>query len=287
MATRSTLLIVALSSSVSSFVPQFETKGFPYRLNSALEAKGKWEINPNLEPSLWVKPQEKAKPTEAKKRTGLELFLKAGPDGSSVGDCPFAQFVQIVLAVKGIEHKLSPHSKDTKPRWLVDGYDGKMPCLLHSGEAYTESDNIVDYIQFFFPEPRVPRGSSEASSAVEGFFPTLAAFLKNTDETEDESLEALLVDSLGRIDAHLSSKSTTTCDSRFMDGPAVSLVDCSLAPKLHHMAIAADHFKGFQVPEKFVALRAYMEAVSELDAVASTCPPRDTVVWGWETARSG
>lgn len=37
-------------------------------------------------------------------------------------------------------------------QWLVEGYEGKMPCLLHNGEAYTESSDIVEYLNFFFPD---------------------------------------------------------------------------------------------------------------------------------------
>ncbi|CAN0541437.1 unnamed protein product, partial [Laminaria digitata] len=39
------------------------------------------------------------------------------------------------------------------PDWLVEDYDGAMPCLVDGREAYTESSNIVDYIEYFYPEP--------------------------------------------------------------------------------------------------------------------------------------
>jgi glutathione S-transferase len=29
----------------------------------------------------------------------------------------------------------------------------QMPCLVHNGEAYTDSAAIVRYIEYFFPEP--------------------------------------------------------------------------------------------------------------------------------------
>lgn len=35
----------------------------------------------------------------------------------------------------------------------MEDYEGQMPCLVDSGEAYTESSNIVDYIEYFYPEP--------------------------------------------------------------------------------------------------------------------------------------
>ena len=30
----------------------------------------------------------------------MDLYLKAGPDGKSVGDCPFAHYVRMVLHAK-------------------------------------------------------------------------------------------------------------------------------------------------------------------------------------------
>lgn len=247
-------------------------------------------MNPDFEGQsvLWINRPESESSSKKKMNPAMELLVKAGADGSSIGDCPFAQFVRIVLEIKGIEYTVSPHSKDTKPRWLLDGYDGKMPCLVHDGEAYTESDNIANYIRFFYPEPPLPRGSEEARVAVGDFFPTLASFLKNTDDDRDASLEASLVSSLSRIDAHLASQSADvlTNTPMFMDGPKMCLVDCSLAPKLHHMLIAADHFKNFEVPEEFAALRAYMDAIFSIEEVSSTCPSRDDVVWGWSSARN-
>ena len=30
----------------------------------------------------------------------MDLYLKAGPSGSDLGDCPFAHYVRMVIAVK-------------------------------------------------------------------------------------------------------------------------------------------------------------------------------------------
>lgn len=40
-----------------------------------------------------------------------------------------------------------------QPDWLVEDYDGQMPCLTDNGEAYTESSEIAEYIEYFYPEP--------------------------------------------------------------------------------------------------------------------------------------
>lgn len=42
-----------------------------------------------------------------------------------------------------------------------------MPCLVDSGEAYTESANIAEYIEYFYPEPSLSmKDSPEKVAAV-------------------------------------------------------------------------------------------------------------------------
>lgn len=49
----------------------------------------------------------------------------------------------------------------------MEDYDGQMPCLVDSGEAYTESSNIADYIEYFYPEPTLSmKDSPEKVAAV-------------------------------------------------------------------------------------------------------------------------
>ena len=60
----------------------------------------------------------------------LTLHVKAGPDGRAFGDCPFAHALRMAIEHKGLEYTLAPHAPDAKPDWLVDGYGGKMPCLV-------------------------------------------------------------------------------------------------------------------------------------------------------------
>ncbi len=58
----------------------------------------------------------------------MTLYVKPAADGASVGDCPFAHFVQMVLAKKGLEYNLAPSTQENKPTWLVEDYRGKMPA---------------------------------------------------------------------------------------------------------------------------------------------------------------
>ena len=49
----------------------------------------------------------------------IDLYCKSNRDGTQIGDCPFAQFVQLVMLKKGINYKVFPTLADNKPTWLM------------------------------------------------------------------------------------------------------------------------------------------------------------------------
>lgn len=53
-----------------------------------------------------------------------------------------------------------------QPDWLVEDYEGQLPCLVDGKEAYTESANVVDYIEYFYPEPTLSIKGSDAVAKV-------------------------------------------------------------------------------------------------------------------------
>ena len=59
----------------------------------------------------------------------MELYIKAGKVDGEVGDCPFAHYVRGVLQHKNVEYNVRPCKPDSKPSWLVNDLDGRMPCL--------------------------------------------------------------------------------------------------------------------------------------------------------------
>jgi glutathione S-transferase len=217
----------------------------------------------------------------------MTLYLKAGPDGTSTGDCPFAHFVRMVLEEKGLEYDLKPSVQDTKPAWLVEFYEGKMPALRHKKECYVDSDVIAEYLDFFFPEPSLKSGKAAmeaAEEAVAGLFPSIAKYLKYTPDGDEQCLEkkAALEQSLEKLEKHLQS-----VDGSFIAGDAMTVVDCSLAPKLYHMKTGVEAFKGNTIDfiEQFPAVAAYMKLVFARPSFAKTLYPAEVVTWGWGSAR--
>lgn len=218
---------------------------------------------------------------------GMTLYMKAGPDGESVGDCPFAHFVRMVLEEKGLDYEVRPSTQETKPQWLIDYYDGKMPALRHRRECYVESDVIAEYLDFFFPQPPLqgaPKDVMEAAEqAVEGFFPAFAKYAKHTPDGDDQDIELRdnLKETLRKLESHLNK------NGPFIAGESISLVDCGLTPKLYHMQTCLAAFKGnsIDIKTEFPKLSVYMDTMFARDSFQKTVYGVDVVEWGWSNAR--
>lgn len=230
----------------------------------------------------------------------MTLYLKAGPDGTSVGDCPFAHLVRMVLEEKGLEYELRPcGSNEAKPAWLIEHYGGSMPALRHRQECYIESDVIAQYLDFFFQDPplSLPKKKlmKEAERVTEEIFPAIAKYLKdssnnnNDDDEEELKLKDLLVGKLTDLEKHLSNESRTG-PYLVGDGEHFTLLDCSLAPKLYHLKVGIDAFKKgrtkIDIPVDFPNVKKYMDAVFARPSFLKTVYPEETVIWGWENARN-
>lgn len=222
----------------------------------------------------------------------MTLYIKAGADGKSVGDCPFAHFVRMVLSEKGLDYDVRPSTQETKPAWLIEHYEGKMPALRHRKECYTESDVIAQYLDFFFQEPPLAVAKKEMAEAtddaVDGFFPAVAKYLKHTPDGDEEDLELKenLEASLQKLETFLS-RDERTGPYMVGDGEKITLADCALAPKLYHMSTGLKAFKdnAIDVGASFPAVQAYMDTMFAQKSFVDSLYPEETVVWGWSNAR--
>ncbi|KAL3763566.1 hypothetical protein ACHAW5_008109 [Stephanodiscus triporus] len=220
---------------------------------------------------------------------GMTLYVKPGMNGRTVGDCPFAHFVRMVLEEKGLEYDLVPSTPDAKPRWLLDDYSGKMPALRHRKECYVDSDVIAQYLDFFFPEPELSAGSSaeteRANFAVEGFLPAMARYVKYRPNGDDEDVgrRTALEGRLAAMEDHLGDEGRTG-PYLVGDGERFTLLDCSMAPKLYAMDVCLREVKGgaIDLAGKYPRLRGYMDDVFERPSFRRTVEyGPETVVWGW------
>eukprot|EP00562_Extubocellulus_spinifer_P009597 CAMPEP_0178500458 /NCGR_PEP_ID=MMETSP0696-20121128/16397_1 /TAXON_ID=265572 /ORGANISM="Extubocellulus spinifer, Strain CCMP396" /LENGTH=500 /DNA_ID=CAMNT_0020129281 /DNA_START=250 /DNA_END=1749 /DNA_ORIENTATION=- len=171
---------------------------------------------------------------------GIVLYLKAGPHGEGVGDCPFGQYARIVLEEKEVPYELKPCTLYNKPQWLIEDHDGSMPALRHGDQSYVESEVVAQYIDYFFSEASLStyemkdiRAAKDASNAI---FPALARYLTHLpDGNEDDAkLRSNLEKALQRLEDYLSHRNVSG-PYLVGDGEQYSLVDASLTPKLYHM----------------------------------------------------
>lgn len=214
--------------------------------------------------------------------------MKAAEDGVSAGDCPFAHSVRMVLHEKGLDYDLFPTVQDTKPTWLVEHYEGKLPALRHRKECYVESDVIMQYLDYFFPEPEMTASRAlkgKTNEAVDGFFPAVAQYLKHTPDGDDDDneLKLNLESALERLEDHLSA-----VEGDFLCGDQFTLQDCAMAPKLYHMKTGIQAFKNgsIDVEVKFPNVNRYMDKVFGRSSFIDALYPEDAIVWGWGNARN-
>lgn len=220
---------------------------------------------------------EGATPTEG----GMTLYLKAAEDGTSVGDCPFAHFVRMVLEEKGLEYDVQPATQDTKPTWLLEHYEGKMPALRHRKECYVDSGVIAEYLEFFFPTPslKVPKHAADNDELLDGFFPAVAQYLKEVEAPNDEKLQNLLT-KLSSLNDHLA-------ENEFLCGEKFTMLDCRLAPQLYHLQTGIVGFKNgtAELSTAFPNVQSYIDRVQARPSFQTTSYPQETILWGWSNAR--
>jgi len=221
----------------------------------------------------------------------VQLYAKSNSDGKQIGDCPFAQFLQMVLLKKGIKYDLLPTHASNKPAWLVEKHNGQLPVLVHKDEAITESLLIAEHIEKAYPHNSLTRQGAysyqEVLEKTAGFFPALKAVLLNKDAASEEALFATLNTQLDALDELLRST-----PGQFLGGIELTLADLYLLPQLFHGVIALDHFKGFEfyhMDAEFTrpALENYVQRMLKLEEFNNkrAYVSADQIIYGWKVAR--
>jgi len=221
----------------------------------------------------------------------IELFCKSNKDGTQIGDCPFAQFIQLVLLKKGIKYEVRPTLSDEKPAWLKEKHEGKLPALVHKGTSMTDSMAIAEFLERTYPHNSLTRQGAysyqEVLEKTSGFFPSLSAFIKNKDDSKDASLLAGIETQLDILDEIIRST-----PGQYVCGIEVTLADLYLVPQLFHAMVAMEHFKGVEyyhingtptrpALENYVARMFDMEEFNNKRVYYNV----DQVIYGWKVAR--
>jgi len=221
----------------------------------------------------------------------IELFCKGNSDGAQIGDCPFAQFVQLVLLKKGIRYNVKPLTATSKPAWITENHQGKLPLLLHKDVAVTDSLAIAEYIEKSFPHSSLTRQGAfsyqEVLEKSQGLFPALKACIINKDVALDAELMAVVDTQLDTLDEIIRST-----PGQFICGIEMTLADLYILPQLFHAFVAIDHFKGIEIyhvdgEPKRPALENYFGRMLNMEEFNNKkCYVNaDQIINGWKIAR--
>lgn len=207
----------------------------------------------------------------------FDIAVKEAPTAGMLGDCPFCHRALLTLEEKGLIYQKTLIDFANKPAWLLEvNPEGSVPVMkdLTTGQWIVGSAVIADWLEEHFPLP-VLGTTASAPHVGDDVFPAFVQFLKSTPDTAAEK-EAGLVKALDTLEAHLAA------EGPFVGGEAVSTTDCSLMPKLYHMQVALKHFKDWELPERYSAIRQYIQAFEARPSWQHTYYAPDVVIAGWQ-----
>ncbi|XP_067865586.1 chloride intracellular channel protein 1-like isoform X2 [Heterodontus francisci] len=216
----------------------------------------------------------------------VELFVKAGSDGQSIGNCPFSQRLFMVLWLKGITFNVT--TVDMKRKFenkvLEDLAPGAQPpFLLYDNEVKTDTNKIEEFLEENLCPPKYPRLAArnpESNTAGSNVFSKFSAYIKNSNPSMNDMLEKGLVKALLKLDEYLntpvpeeidenSAEEVTVSTRKFLDGNELTLADCNLLPKLH---IVQEVIEDLRSLNSFTGIWRYLKNAYECEEFAHTCP---------------
>ncbi|XP_036413245.1 chloride intracellular channel protein 4 isoform X2 [Colossoma macropomum] len=217
----------------------------------------------------------------------IELFVKAGSDGESIGNCPFSQRLFMILWLKGVIFNVTTVDLKRKPADLQDLAPGtNPPFMTFNGEVLVDVNKIEEFLEERLVPPRYPKlaakhpGSNTAGIDV---FAKFSAYIKNPRKEANDGLEKALLKSLKRLDEYLQFPLPEEIDANstddpapstrsFLDGPDLTLADCNLLPKLHIIKIVAKKYRGFEIPADMKGIWRYLNSAYQREEFINTCP---------------
>lgn len=217
----------------------------------------------------------------------IELFVKAGSDGESIGNCPFSQRLFMILWLKGVIFNVTTVDLKRKPADLQDLAPGtNPPFMTFNGEVKVDVNKIEEFLEEKLAPPRYPRLApkhAEANTAGIDVFAKFSAYIKNPRKDTNDALEKALLKSLRRLDDFLRTPLSEEIDAdasgelpessrSFLDGPDLTLADCNLLPKLHILKVVAKKYRGFEIPEEMAGVWRYLNCAYKREEFTSTCP---------------
>lgn len=201
---------------------------------------------------------------EEDKEPLIELFVKAGSDGESIGNCPFSQRLFMILWLKGVVFSVTTVDLKRKPADLQNLAPGTHPPFItFNSEVKTDVNKIEEFLEEVLCPPKYLKLSPkhpESNTAGMDIFAKFSAYIKNSRPEANEALERGLLKTLQKLDEYLNSPLPDEIDEnsmediksstrRFLDGDEMTLADCNLLPKLHIVKVVAKNTATLTFPK--------------------------------------
>lgn len=224
---------------------------------------------------------------EEDKEPLIELFVKAGSDGESIGNCPFSQRLFMILWLKGVVFSVTTVDLKRKPADLQNLAPGTHPPFItFNSEVKTDVNKIEEFLEEVLCPPKYLKLSPkhpESNTAGMDIFAKFSAYIKNSRPEANEALERGLLKTLQKLDEYLNSPLPDEIDEnsmedikfstrRFLDGDEMTLADCNLLPKLHIVKVVAKKYRNFDIPKGMTGIWRYLTNAYSRDEFTNTCP---------------
>ncbi|XP_071334842.1 chloride intracellular channel protein 5b isoform X1 [Trachinotus anak] len=216
----------------------------------------------------------------------ISLFVKAGNDGESIGNCPFSQRLFMILWLKGVVFNVTTVDLKRKPADLHNLAPGTHPPFLtFDGEVKTDINKIEEFLEEMLCPPKYPKLAAkqrESNTAGNDIFAKFSAYIKNTKLEANAVLEKGLTRALKKLDDYLNSPLPDEIDADsmeeekgsnrcFLDGNELTLADCNLLPKLHIVKVVAKKYRNYDIPSDMTGVWRYLKNAYTRDEFTNTC----------------
>ncbi|MEE6477039.1 hypothetical protein FKM82_011328 [Ascaphus truei] len=216
----------------------------------------------------------------------ISLYVKAGSDGESIGNCPFSQRLFMILWLKGVVFNVTTVDLKRKPADLHNLAPGTHPPFLtYNGEVKTDVNKIEEFLEETLAPARYPRLAAkhrESNAAGIDIFSKFSAYIKNTKQQDNAALEKGLTKALKKLDVYFNTQLTEEIDAnsreeekvsrrKFLDGDELTLADCNLLPKLHVVKIVAKKYRNYEIPTEMTGVWRYLKNAYGRDEFTNTC----------------
>ena len=196
--------------------------------------------------------------------------------------CPFAIRVRMVLEEKGILYKvIEENLSHFSEELLLLHPEGKVPLLIHDGQAIHESAVITEYLDEAFPQvPLMPKAAMDRARVRLWTFwanqllkPDLDAFKYEWKKLEPEPKAALLE----RLRKRVQELNEALKDQPFLMGQSLNLADIHVFPFYRQLQKCQPDFA--QLLEPTPATEAWLARIvarPSFERVMATSPRPET-----------